>query len=391
MSEQRKVVTNSPENSETPLDSLQSWVTPTRLFFVRNHFEPPTIDPEQWSLEIGGLVNNPQTLTLADLEALPQHTLFVTLECAGNGRSYLSPRAKGVQWAAGAIAHAEWTGVPLVEILDKLNIAEDAIEIIFEGADEGKEGKLTEPIHFARGLPLEKARHPDTMLALRMNGEPLTAEHGAPVRLLVPGWYGMASVKWLKRMEFTNTPFDGYYQTVKYTINKSIDGEVKTVGIQQMAVKSQIIRPRQDENLGVGKQRIFGTAWAGESSVARVDVSTDNGITWNQAKLIGLQAPYSWTLWEFDWKVDIPGEYSLLCRATSANGETQPTEHDPLLGGYIINFPLPQKVQVDRAKVAEAPQYSEAEALLYDLFAFAEENVSRPLDVNMDLVDGAGI
>ncbi|MGF1582827.1 MAG: sulfite oxidase [Gemmataceae bacterium] len=393
MAEERKIVTQTPENSETPLDAVCSWVTPTKLFFVRNHFDVPTIDPKSWSLTIEGCVDQPKTLKLRDLEAMPQQTVFVTLECAGNGRSYLSTPVHGVQWGAGAVAHAEWTGVPLAKVFEGLELTPDALEVVFEGADNGIEGKLTEPIHFVRSLPIEKAMHPDTILALRMNGEPLTPDHGFPVRLLVPGWYGVASVKWVQRIEVVNKPFEGYYQTYKYTIGKQTPEGIANVGVQGMTVKSEIIRPREDEAIGIGSQRIFGMAWAGEHAVAKVEISTDGGETWGEARLVGLQAPYSWTMWEYFWEVATAGQYEILSRATSTNGDTQPLEHDRLRAGYMINFLRSRRVVVESRTVDQAKrqQYSETEALLYDFYAFSEANAAMTLDVDMELMDGAGI
>src|SRR5215510_5753134 len=235
MAEQLKVVTQSPQNAETPLASVHGWVTPTRLFFVRNHFDIPQIDAASWRLSVGGCVARPLELTWNELNDMPQRTLLATLECAGNGRSFLAQKVPGVQWSAGAVAHAEWSGVPLRDVLELAGVDENAVEIVFEGADVGTESDHPEPMHFARGLPPAKAMHRDTLLALRMNGEPLTPSHGFPLRLLVPGWYGVASVKWLTRIEASRVPFRGYFQTVKYTIKRENGGVQETVPLQDMA------------------------------------------------------------------------------------------------------------------------------------------------------------
>src|SRR5437660_8142932 len=194
MLEQRKIVTATPENSETPLDHVRSWVTPNKLFFVRNHFELPNIEIQNWRLRIGGCVERPMELTWDDLTALPERTVFATMECAGNGRSFLSPKQHGVPWGAGAVGHAEWTGVPLQLVLNKAGLKAGALEVTFEGHDRGSEADHPEPMPFARSLPLDKALDPDTLLAYRMNGELLEPSHGFPLRLCVPGWYGVASV-----------------------------------------------------------------------------------------------------------------------------------------------------------------------------------------------------
>jgi len=287
MAAQRRIVTQSPENSETPLADVHGWVTPTRLFFVRNHFDVPQLDVATWRLSVGGGVAKPLVLTRDELDAMPQRTLLATLECAGNGRSFLAQKVPGVQWAAGAVAHAEWSGVPLCDVLELAGVDDSAIEIVFEGADVGSEPDHPELMHFARGLPLAKALHRDTILALRMNGEPLTPSHGFPVRLLVPGWYGVASVKWLTRIEASRVPFGGYFQTVKYTIKQNAASGQEIVPLGEMAVKSEIVRPFAGEALGWGKQRVFGLAWAGEEPVAKVELSADGGKTWRETELLG--------------------------------------------------------------------------------------------------------
>ena len=193
---------------------------------------------------------------------------------------------------------------------------------------------------------MAKALHPDTLLAFRMNGEPLTRSHGAPVRLIVPGWYGVCSVKWITRLEVLDGMFSGYFQSNKYTIRRREAAGERKVRLTRMAVKSEIIRPAPNATLRPGVNRISGIAWAGEEAVAGVEVSVDGGKTWQQAALVGPQAPYSWALWEYLWDASRPGEYALMCRATSAAGESQPTQHDPLRGGYMINFLRAHRVRI---------------------------------------------
>jgi DMSO/TMAO reductase YedYZ molybdopterin-dependent catalytic subunit len=390
MTEQRKFVTQSPENSETPLDDVHGWVTPTRLFFVRNHFEVPQLEQATWRLAVSGCVARPLELTWDDLNSLPQRTVLATLECAGNGRSFLKQRVPGVPWGAGAVAHGEWSGVPLHVVLEQAGVDTDALEVVCEGADRGTEPDHPEVMSFARGLPLKKAMHRDTLLALRMNGEPLTPSHGFPVRLIVPGWYGVASVKWLTRLDVVKVPFRGYFQTVKYTVQQAGANGPETVPIKGVAIKSEIVRPFAGEALGQGKQRVFGLAWAGEEAVARVELSTDGGRSWRDVELLGPHAPYSWTMWEYLWDVRDAGSYQLVSRATSASGRTQPVEHDPLLGGYMISFSRPIPVRVERRTAIDAT-LANADALRYDMNAFAEANARLPLDVDMEFSYGAGI
>ncbi len=390
MAEQRRVVTAAPENSETPLEAVRSWVTPNRLFFVRNHFQVPSIDLPSWRLRIEGCVEEPAEWTWEELTALPERTVFATVECAGNGRSFLHERVPGVQWGAGAIGHAEWTGVPVRQLLLKAGVQSGAVEVLFEGADTGTEADHPEPMSFARSLPLEKAMDPETLLAYRMNGETLEPIHGYPLRLFVPGWYGVASVKWLRRIEVLNKPFRGYYQSVKYTVQRRTGRGTETVVVGPMAVKSEIIQPTGATTLGIGTNRLFGVAWAGEEAVARVDISTDGGDTWTRADLVGPRAPYSWTLWEYLWEVAAPGKYTILARATSSGGRVQPMGHDPLNGGYLIHHSRPLEVRVEPAQRIQAAR-ADFDTLVYDMNAFAERNIQLPLDVELEFSAGAGI
>jgi DMSO/TMAO reductase YedYZ molybdopterin-dependent catalytic subunit len=391
MAEQRKVVTAAPENSETPLDTVRSWITPTRLYFVRNHFDVPAVDLTRWRLLVEGCVKERRAWTWDELMDLPERTVFATVECAGNGRSFLVERQSGVQWGAGAVGHAEWTGVPLKLVLDRAGLEPDALEVLFVGSDIGTEPDHPEPMPFARSLPLAKALHPDTLLAFRMNGEILEPNHGFPLRLFVPGWYGVASVKWLRRIEVINTPFRGYFQSVKYTIQRKTERGLETEVVGAMMPKSEIVRPRAGEVLGLGRNRLFGVAWAGEDSVSRVEVSTDDGATYTDATLIGPQAPYSWTLWEHFWHAHSPGELTVLVRATASSGRVQPLEHELLHGGYLIHHSRPLRLWVADVERPAEYEYADAQTILYDMNAYAADNVRLPLDVAMEFTGGEGI
>ncbi len=385
MSPARRIVTSGPENSETPLEQVPSWVTPNRLFFVRNHFEPPVVtDARAWELTLEGLVARPMRWTLAQLEAMPQHGVFATVECAGNGRSFLKEKAEGVQWGAGAIGHAEWTGVRLRDLLEPAGIKASATEIIFEGADRGEEGGKT--MNFSRSLPLAKALHPDTLVALRMNGEALEPNHGAPLRLFVPGWYGVASVKWLRTMRVTDQPYQGYFQTTKYSIIRG--GRRQPLG--PGSVKSEVLSPAAGAQVGAGTVRIAGVAWAGEAGVGRVDVSTDGGRTWHAAHLTGIDQPYSWRQWEALWTVTAPGDYEIVTRAHSSRGETQPIEYDRDNLGYLINVVRPVRVRV-KAGDGAADDFADPGTWSVYMEAYAEENRRRPLDVQLAFTAGDGI
>jgi DMSO/TMAO reductase YedYZ molybdopterin-dependent catalytic subunit len=390
MTVQQKVLSTVPENRETPLSEVSSWVTPNRWFFVRSHYETPEIDLDQWKLAVGGCVAHEFELTWEQLQALPRRSVFVTVECAGNGRSFLQPHVEGVQWTAGAVGHAEWSGVPLRCLLEQAGLGAEVEELIFYGADFGLEQGMNEPQEFARSLPLEKALHADTLLATHMNGERLEPSHGYPLRLVVPGWYGIASVKWLTRIEAVPAPFCGYFQTVKYTIrHRSGSGTVQEI-VGPMPVKSEIVRPVNGAVVGIGANRIFGMAWAGEHAVAAVEVSVDAGITWQRAELQGPRAPYSWNAWEYLWETASPGAHTLLARGISANGEVQPMQHDTDRGGYLINFSRPIHISVDASRQSR-DLIGDTTSLQKEMATIARERAGQPLDAGIEFMSGAGI
>jgi DMSO/TMAO reductase YedYZ molybdopterin-dependent catalytic subunit len=390
MAVQQKVLSTTPENRETPLTDVLSWVTPNKWFFVRSHYETPSIDVGNWRLAIGGCVERGLELTWDQIERMPRRSVFSTLECAGNGRSFLKARVEGVQWTAGAVGHAEWSGVPLREVLERAKLKRDAKEIVFYGADSGVEHGSEPPQQFARSLPLDKALHPDTLLVTRMNGELLEPSHGYPVRLVVPGWYGVANVKWLTRVDAVTEPFRGYYQTFKYTIQHRTGGGTRTDIVGPMPVKSEILRPVEGDVIGLGGNRVFGMAWAGEHAVAAVEVSVDGGSNWQRAELQGIRAPYSWTAWEYLWEPAGPGDYSIMSRAISANGEVQPMDHDTLRGGYVITFCRPIPVRVDAGR-RSYDNLGDLATLQREMANVAEQRASLPLDADIAFMSGAGI
>lgn len=340
-----------PLNLESPFPSFGEPLTPTNRFFVRGHFPIPRIDPAAWRLRIEGEVRRALELTYDDLKGLPAKTIAATIECAGNGRAYLIPKAKGLLWGLGAVGNAEWTGVPLSTVLDEAGLKDEAVEVILEGADRGEvaeEPKSPGAIAFERSLPLDKARKPEVLLAYRMNGEDLEPEHGAPVRVIVPGWYGMASVKWLARITVTPTPFRGYWQTIEYAYFGRERGHPTLLPVTVMEVKSAIAQPALHEVIPPGAPyRISGAAWAGESQVAKVEVSADDGATWREATLLGEPIPFSWRLWECEWQAPHkPGRYRLMSRATDDRGRAQPMAHDRDRRAYMISHSVPIEVEV---------------------------------------------
>src|SRR5438105_13263191 len=238
-----------PPNIEMPFGALDGFITPDERFYVRCHFPIPKINERDWRLRIEGKVARPFEVTMDDLRQMPAQTITATLECAGNSRVFLVPKVKGVQWELGAIGNAEWTGIRLRDLLQRAEMANEAREIVLEGADNGTIAEPPRPagkVNFARSVPLEKAMD-DVLLAFAMNGEPLTAAHGFPLRAVVPGWYGMASVKWLHRLIVTDQPFNGYYQSIDYAYWKRDENGPVLVPLAEMQVKAEIARPEKNE------------------------------------------------------------------------------------------------------------------------------------------------
>lgn len=340
-----------PVNLEFPFPTLDAEITPNHRFFVRTHFKIPQLDSAAWRLRIDGHVEKELEFSYNELRKLPARNVTATLECAGNGRGFLVPKAKGLPWELGGISTAVWTGVPLAALLEKAGVRVGAVDVVLEGADQGEindDPKSPGKIAFERSLPLAKARQPEVLLAYQMNGEPLPVKHGFPVRAIVPGWYGMASVKWLKRISVTSRPFQGYWQSVTYAYWQTEMGRPTLVPVTTMAVKSTIARPCLQEVVPAGKPyRVHGAAWAGEADIAKVEFSSNGGRTWQSAKLVGQQVPFAWRLWEFDWDVPRqPGTYPLQARATDTLGRTQPLAHDRNHGGYQIHHVITVEVEV---------------------------------------------
>lgn len=341
-----------PSNMETPLDQVDSYLTPTELFYIRSHFPAPGLQLASYQLRIDGAVGNPLSLTYQQLRDMPSETRVATLECAGNSRVFLVPQVAGAQWELGAVGNAEWTGVPLGALLERAGLAEDACEIVLEGADRGtpkEEPVPPHPISYARSLPRDKAIRREVLIAYQMNGRDLPLHHGYPVRAIVPGHYGMASVKWLTHIQAVPEPFRGYWQTSDYGYWDDLDGKPVRRALGAMKLKSEITRPRPYETLAPDQlYTVFGAAWAGETEVMEITVSTDSGKTWAEAEFLDPVQRYAWRRWQFDWLTPKnPGAHTLLARAKDANGNVQPDKHDQHYGSYVINHPLPIEVFVD--------------------------------------------
>ena len=341
-----------PTNLETPLDQVDSYLTPAELFYIRSHFPAPNVEPGSYRLRIDGAVRNPLSLSYQQLRDMPSETRVATLECAGNGRVFLVPQVAGAQWELGAVGNAEWTGVPLAALLEHAGLDADACEIVLEGADRGTPSEPPVPpgpISYARSLPRDKAVRREVLIAYQMNGRDLPPDHGYPVRAVVPGHYGMASVKWLTHIHAVREPFQGYWQTSDYAYWDDLDGKPVRRALAEMKLKSEIARPRVYETLAPNQiYTVSGVAWTGESEVAGIAVSTDGGRTWAEAEFLDPAQPHAWRRWKFDWLTPTkPGRYVLLARARDANGSVQPDKHDPNHGSYVINHPLPIEVVVD--------------------------------------------
>ncbi|MEO8725421.1 MAG: sulfite oxidase [Acidobacteriaceae bacterium] len=345
-----------PDNLEYPFSNLEvdGPITPNGRFYIRDHFNPPEIDRKTWRLSLQGAVAHSIELSLEDIKTFPRVTHTALLECSGNSRAFLTPKKEGVAWELGGLGCARWTGVSLATILDRAGVNASAVEIVLEGADHGTPEKTNKPkgeIHYAHSLPMADARRPEVLLAYEMNGEALPDAHGGPLRAIVPGWYAMASVKWLRRILVMERPFHGYFQTVEYAYWAAQNGAPpERVPITRLPVKSQIARPAMREVIAAGSNyRVFGAAWAADSAIAKVEVSSDGGKTWGRAKLLGEAFDHAWRLWEFEWQPKDTGTYTLLSRATDAQGHTQPAEHDQDHEAYIIHHTLPITVMVEVA------------------------------------------
>ena len=290
----------------------QEVMTANADFFVRNHFATQRIRDDAWHLEIGGLVSKPLQLSYSDLLLMPSVRRPSTLECAGNVSG------------GGGVGTADWSGLSLGELLHQAGLQPGATTVVFYGADSGQDEHIAPGTHFVRSIPLEKALDASTLLAYEMNGEPLPPEHGFPLRAVVPGWYGMDSVKWLTRVEVLREPFKGYFQDEKY-VALGANGESRT--ITKMRVSSKFFRPSNGEEIRGVTYRLEGAAWAGERKVARVEVRV-NGGDWRAATLLSSPVALIWTRWSYDWHVPATGRYSLEVRATDEDGNSQPAVRD---------------------------------------------------------------
>jgi DMSO/TMAO reductase YedYZ molybdopterin-dependent catalytic subunit len=329
-----------PEDLETPVRYFDSWITPVDAFFVRQHLPRPSkIDGATWRLTVNGMVSKPLQLSLADLQKMPQHTVPAVLECTGNGRGFYNPRVPGIQWGRGAIGNGEWTGPRIADILKAAGASASAAWLETDGADSG----VAATPDFVRSLPMKKALHPATVLALKMNGQELPDIHGYPARLIVPGWDGTSSVKWVVRLSAAAEPNQGFFMNPGYRYPKyglppgtpARPAELEV--IEGMPVKSTITAPEEQAKVPQGTVTIRGFAWAGEEAIEKVDVSTDGGSRWQAAELSQQKLPFAWRLWTVRWTPKEPGYYTILSRATDTAGRVQPIVSPWNPSGYLWN------------------------------------------------------
>ncbi|MGK5695436.1 sulfite oxidase [Streptomyces sp. URMC 128] len=336
-------------NHGLPLEAMRYDVTPPGLHYVLVHYDiPPAPDEAAWRLTVNGRVRRPLSLSPERLRACPSVTTRVTMECAGNGRALLSPRPVSQPWLVEAVGTAEWTGVPLRLLLDEAGVESDAVDVVFTGADHGVERGVEQD--YQRALPLDVATgdDPGVLVAYAMNGAPLPPQHGSPLRLVVPGWYGMAQVKWLREITVVDTSFTGFQQSVAYRIRRVPEeaGEPVT----RIAPRALLIPPgfpdfmSRTRVVAPGPVLLEGRAWSGRAPVASVEVSTDGGLSWRRARLEPDGGHrWAWRRWSFTWSA-VPGDHVLSTRAHDEAGNTQPSEQPWNLGGFANN--LVQRVPV---------------------------------------------
>jgi DMSO/TMAO reductase YedYZ molybdopterin-dependent catalytic subunit len=328
-------------NKEMRWEGMYSrgYLVPNELFFVRNHSRTARLDVASWRLRIEGSgVSSPRDFTYDDILALPSVSVVRFVECAGNGRSFFEAKygkkAQGGQWKLGAIGVAEWTGVPLREVLDRAGLKRTAKDVMPEGLDE---------LRVRRPMPIAKALADDTLLVYAMNGQTLPPDHGFPARVLVPGWVGVANVKWVGRIEVSEQPLWSAWNTESYVLigpgykpNPPAQGPVLSFQTVKSAFELQ-----WDGQLAPGPRLLRGRSWSGRGKITKVEVSLNGGATWQPARLREPNLPQAWVRWDVDWNAQ-PGSHSLVARATDEHGNVQPgvtpwNDQGYLYGGIVVH------------------------------------------------------
>lgn len=337
----REEVALALRNPGMPLEALRRPITPIGMHYVLVHFDVPQVDGATHELRVDGHVRRPLALTLADLQSRPAVSMPVMMECAGSGRAHLTPRPVSAPWHDEAVGCAAWTGTPLRGVLEDAGLLDDAVELVFTGCDRGVDQDVEHD--YQRSLPVDEAMRDDVLLAYAMNGEPLPPSHGFPLRLIVPDWYGMASVKWLRAISAIAEPFDGVQQSRLYRYRSSPDDP--GVPVTRKKPRALMAPPGIPEFLSRrrrvprGPTLVEGRAWSGNGAVRRVEFSADGGRTWADAELDEPLGPHAWTGWAYTWDAVGPGDYELSVRATDETGATQPLDGEDVWnqGGYGVN------------------------------------------------------
>ena len=338
-----------PPDFETPVALLDSYLTPNDIFYVRCHMPVPTqLDEAAWTLGVEGEVGTPLSLSVADVKRMPPASVAVTLECAGNGRAFFDPPMAGIQWRKGAVGTSTWTGVRLADLLRRAGAKPGMTHVYASGADR----PLGTQPPFVRQVPMSKALDPDTIVAYAMNDQPIPAVHGSPLRLVVPGWEGAYSLKWLNTLTVANKEHDGFWVATGYRYPTKRVAPGAAVDAKDMApltglvVKSLITRPLEGAVLPPGLVTVGGFAWAGDRAIAKVDVSVDSGATWQPARLTGQAAKYAWRRFEFTFTATTQDTHTILSRATDARGAVQPMLPAWNPSGYLWNAPDSVRIEV---------------------------------------------
>lgn len=338
-----------PPDYEAPVALLDSWITPIDSFYVRSHLPAPTaVDATRWTLQVDGDVAAPVALSLDDLRRLPSKTMTATLECAGNGRAFFHPPVAGVQWGRGAVGTARWTGARMADVLTRAGVRSSGRFVLMDGAD----GPIGTVPDFVRQLPIEKAVHPDTLVAYEMNGAPIPPLHGFPLRAIVPGWEGAYWMKWLSSLRVVDRAFEGFWvgTAYRYPVRRVAPGAAvdpkDMAPLTGLAVKSLVTQPLEGATHAPGRIDVGGFAWAGEHDIAGVDVSTDQGATWQPARLTGDRARYTWRRFAYSFAATRPESYLIMARATDVSGRVQPVVPPWNPSGYLWNAPDSVRIEV---------------------------------------------
>ncbi|KAF0815776.1 MULTISPECIES: sulfite oxidase [unclassified Cytobacillus] len=336
----------SPENQESPIHFLENWKTPQDYFYLRNHFPYPLVNAQNAALSITGNVQKPMVISFHELTRFPSKEMLVTLECAGNNRAKFKPKVFGEQWEEGAVSQGKWKGVPLKELLDKAGLLDGSKEAVFVGKDFGVRKDFKDSFYYARSLPIEKALHEDTLVAYEYNGKHIPYKHGFPFRLIIPQWYGMASVKWLSNIFIIQHTFNGPFQTKDYVYYPNKDNDFDKKPVTAINVNSTIQYPLDYSIVDEGLHVIKGIAWTGTGTITEVAISFDHGETWRKATLKYREnEKYSWVRWYFNWEAN-KGAYTILVRAADSEGNIQPKNPYWNRMGYGYNGVQKIKVQV---------------------------------------------